>query len=365
MFPTTVRPPPRVWRIVLILACIVVGISAGQGWPRPLPASASARFLSLSVAGNQLVNGAGRPIRLLGVNRSGAEYACIGGYGILGGDVFDNPSAVDQAVEAIASWHTNAVRLALNEDCWLNINNVPAGYGGAPYQNGVVSFVNLLHRHNLFVILELHWNAPGSLLATGQQPMADADHAPAFWQSVATTFKSDSAVVFDLYNEPYGIDWNCWLNGCTSPGWQTAGMQSLVDAVRNAGATQPLMLSGLSFSNDLSQWLLYQPKDPSHALVASFHLYPSNPCNTAACWDATVAPVARQVPVVTAEFGEPDCGHGFVDSHMAWADAAGISYLGWVWDTWGCPGMALISAYDGTPTNYGVGLRDHLALVNR
>jgi hypothetical protein len=125
------------------------------------------------------------------------------------------------------------------------------------------------------------------------------------------------------------------------------------------------MLSGLAFSNDLSQWLLYQPKDPSHALVASLHLYPSSPCNTAACWDATVAPVARQVPVVTAEFGEPDCGHSFVDSHMAWADAAGISYLGWVWDTWGCPGMALISAYDGTPTNYGVGLRDHLALVNR
>src|SRR6266571_7113825 len=48
----------------------------------------------------------------------------------------------------------------------------------------------------------------------------------------------------------------------------------------------------------------------------------------------------------------------------AFADAHGISYLGWTWDTWDCAsGPALISNYDGTPTAFGIGFRNHLALL--
>src|SRR5947207_674401 len=83
--------------------------------------------------------------------------------------------------------------------------------------------------------------APGPTKATGQQVMPDADHALAFWTSVASVFKSDPAVLFDLYNEPHDVSWSCWRNGCTSPGWQTAGMQSLVTAVRSTRATQPII----------------------------------------------------------------------------------------------------------------------------
>jgi hypothetical protein len=317
---------------------------------------ASPGALALRVDGNHLVDGAGRPIRLLGVNRSGTEYSCIDGNGI-----FDGPND-DPSVAAIASWHANAVRVPLNEDCWLAINGVKPVYAGATYQSAIVGYVNLLHQHNLYVILDLHWNAPGRTLAKEQQPMPDADHAPAFWQSVATTFKNDPAVVFDLYNEPHNVDWSCWLNGCASPGWQAAGMQNLVTVVRGAGANQPIMLSGVDWANDLSQWLQYMPNDPAHALIASFHLYDSNLCSDSSCWSSTLLPVARRVPVVTGEVGEADCGHEFIDTYMSFADLHQISYLAWVWDTWGCGGrgIALISSYDGTPTNYGVGFRGHL-----
>jgi hypothetical protein len=322
------------------------------------------------VSGNHFVNGAGQSIRLLGVNRSGAEFACVGGYGLLGGDVFDNPATVDAAIAAIASWHTNVVRVTLNEDCWLGINAVPVGLGGAPYQSAIVDFVNRLHQHNLYVILTLQWNAPGSLLATGQQPMVDADHGPAFWRSLATTFKNDPAVIFDLYSEPYGVDWNCWLNGCTSPGWQTAGMQTLVNTVRNTGATQPIMVAGLDWANDLSQWLAHRPADPNNAIVASAHVYPGNACNSNACWDGQYGPIAAQVPIVTGEIGawSGPCDHVFVDAYMAWADAHGVSYTFWAWDTWGCTAgngaEALITDYSGTPTAYGIGVKNHLAAIN-
>src|SRR5205814_1930235 len=59
--------------------------------------------------------------------------------------------------------------------------------------------------------------------------------------------------------------------------------------------------------------------------------------------------------------------HGHIDTLMNWLDThgAGGSYLGWAWDTFNCNTFpALISDYSGTPTNFGIGLRDHLAIVN-
>ena len=326
--------------------------------PPPAPGPSAAAPLSIGVSGNHLVNGSGQAIRLLGVNRSGTEYACIQGWGL-----FDGPNDAG-SIAAMAGWHINAVRIPLNEDCWLNINGVAPAYGGAPYQSAIQSYVKLLHQYGLYAILDLHWNAPGTTKATGQQVMPDADHAPAFWTSVASVFKSDPAVLFDLYNEPHDVSWSCWRNGCTSPGWPTAGMQSLVTAVRSTGATQPIMSGGLAWSNDLSGWSANKPLDPANALVASFHNYNFNVCDPT-CWTNTVAPLAAQVPVVTGELGEDDCGHGYIDQYMSWADAQAISYLGWTWDTWDCAnGPALISNYDGTATAFGIGFRDHLRALS-
>ena len=306
------------------------------------------------VQGNRLIDGSGKTVRLLGVDRSGAEYACVQGWGFM-----DGPSDA-ASIAAIAAWHANAVRVPLNEDCWLGINGVSPKYGGAPYRAFVAGFVQRLHAGGMTVILDLHWNAPGTAKATGQQEMPDGDHAVAFWTSVARAFRADRNVVFDLYNEPHDVSWKCWRDGCGP--W--VGMQRLVTAVRAAGARQPLMLGGLAWANDLSGWLRWEPKDPLHQLVASFHLYNFNTCSTQACWDTTVGAVAKKVPVVTGELGENDCGHSFVDTYMPWADAAGVSYLGWTWDTWDCKsGPALISGYDGTPTGFGAGLQAHLSAI--
>src|SRR4029077_13617651 len=126
------------------------------------------------------------------------------------------------------------------------------------YREAIQQYVARLHEHGQYAILELHWSAPGTFQATSQEGMADGAHSPAMWSSVARTFRSDPATVFDLFNEPAGISWPCWQAGCLYGGdpsngrgqWQTAGMQSMVDAVRNAGARNVIMLGGLSFAND-------------------------------------------------------------------------------------------------------------------
>jgi endoglucanase len=248
-----------------------------------------AQVTGFFVVGNQLIDPNGNLVRLLGIDRSGSEYMCLAG-----GPIFDGP--VDSnAIAAIAYWQVNVVRVPLNEDCWLGTNLDPANPDqGARYRNAIVAFVARLNAAGIYAILDLHWNAPGTHIAK----MADLDHAPAFWAPVAATFKGNPGVIFDLYNKPHDISWRCWRDGCpvtTNLGsWQTAGMQTLVAAVRKAGAIQPIMLGGLGYASDLSKWLTFKPKDPltnspanplpgRSALIAAYHTYCGPPGTNTRC----------------------------------------------------------------------------------
>jgi hypothetical protein len=356
--------------IGIVAAC---GAATASSAPRlDLTADAALpRTAGLHVERNRLVDH-GATVRLLGVNHSGTEYACIKGAGI-----FEGPQG-DSLVSAIASWHANTIRIPLNEDCWLGLNGLDTRFAGAEYRAAIARFVGELRAGGLYVVVDLHWAAPHGVRADTQLPMADADHAVDFWRSVAETFRSDSGVLFDLFNEPF-LDtaacatssgasvepWRCLRDGCvvSVPNtYRTAGAQMLLDAIRSADAHNVVLVPGLGYSSDLSHWLEHAPRDPLGQIGASVHLYNFSGCHDAECFSRRYDAVAAAVPLVAGEIGENDCAHGFVDNFMTWADRRGGSYLGWAWNTWDCErGPALIQSYDGTPTAYGEGLRHHLA----
>jgi aryl-phospho-beta-D-glucosidase BglC (GH1 family) len=310
----------------------------------------------------------GNVVHLYGVNRSGTEFQCFNKAGI-----FDGPT--DQAsVDAMKAWHINTVRVPLNEDCWLGTNGIPAQYSGMNYQTAIAQWVNLLRQNGLYVIVDLHWNAGGK-----QQDMADQTNSPMFWSSVASTFKGDQGIIFDLYNEPHTISWSCWqAGGCMAGGFAVAGMNQLIMSVRSAGANNVVMAGGLSWSGDLSQWLANKPTDPTGNLVASFHSYNFSNCHDMTCWTSQLAPVAAQVPIVTGELGENDCqaasmtqaaGPDYIKGFMTWADSAGVSYIGWAWnpDFNACSGPSLVStgSWDGSSptTPFGKDFKSHLCTL--
>src|SRR5438093_13240318 len=85
----------RIPRIAILAMVVTAACHSSPAAPLP-PGVAPA----VHVQGNQLVDSAGRPVRLRGVNRSGTEYACAQGWGF-----FDGPSD-SMSVQAIASWNT-------------------------------------------------------------------------------------------------------------------------------------------------------------------------------------------------------------------------------------------------------------------
>lgn len=330
------------------------------------------RAAALRVEGNRLVDPAGQTVLLHGVNRSGTEYMCLGG-----GWIFDGPSD-SPSIAAMRTWRVNAVRVPLNEDCWLGINGVPSATSGSAYQQAIADYVELLNASGIYAILELHWSAPGTIESRGQRPMPDLDHAPAFWSSVAGVFGGNGAVILELFNEPHpdGMQdseagWTCWRDGGTCPGidFEVAGMQTLVDAVRSTGATNVIALGGLGWANFLSGWVMYKPNDPLHNIAAAWHTYDFAHCTTVSCYDSNVGPVAAQFPVIATEIGSNSCGAPFMETLMDWLDAHGIGYLVWTWDVWGerfgdpdaCESYSLIRDYAGSPTTYGEIVREHFA----
>ncbi|HEX4214541.1 MAG TPA: cellulase family glycosylhydrolase [Candidatus Dormibacteraeota bacterium] len=343
--------------------------------------TAAASLPALTVSGDKIMAG-GQPIVLRGVNYDGTEYACFNNY-----DVFDPGAPNTQAgITALESWHVNLIRLPLNEDCWLGINGVPAAYSGSNYQSQIESFVSMANAAGIYVDLDLHNVAPGSTESTDDLAMADANHAPAFWSSVASAFKS-SDVVFDLYNEPNGLpSWSCWLNGssaantapCNGINYAVAGMQSLVNAVRSTGASNPILLAGMDYANDISGIPANLPNDPDHALVADAHVYGptgDQPCNSTTCFNTTYTSVLSSMPIMVDEFGEDynnpttDDSSAVVSPAATWFDAHDIGYAFWVWNSEypSDDAMRLVDDNGGTvnPNDpYAAFAHSHLLAVN-
>ncbi len=322
------------------------------------PELAPAQDATPRVVGNQLVDVDGTVLQLRGFNLSGTEYACVQGWGIFDGQ------ADAEVLDAMADWGGNAIRVLLNEHCWLGRNGVDPELSGENYRQAVMDWVDLAREHGFYVVFSLIWSDSGDNPAHDQAPMANRDHSLEFWQSATTAIGERDRVIIDLYGEPHDITWDCWQSGCvTDAGYPAVGMQEMLDVVRDAGFAGPVIISGLEYANDLQGWLGYPVVDSVEPaqLVAGWHTYDFNACVDRECWDDVVARVAAEVPVIAVEFGGSGCDGYYVDPLMDWMDEQGLSYLAWAWNPWDTcsEGPDLVVDSLGTPTGYGQAVKDH------
>ncbi|MFZ4115477.1 MAG: glycoside hydrolase family 5 protein [Chthoniobacterales bacterium] len=304
----------------------------------------------LSTAGDNIVNDKGASIILKGLVRPSLEWNAQGQY--------LSPSDITN----IRNWGANVIRIDLNQGYWLS--SAPISTKGS-YKQIVDAIIYYATQNNMAVILDLHWLTPNG----GQQPMANSDSI-AFWQQVATQYKDFGTVIFELYNEPYGISQTYWLNG----GGGVVGYQELYNAVRGTGANNICIVSGLDYAYDLSF------VNDTFCVTGSNIVYCSHPYNqkgeagytgAGGTFAHDFAGILGKHPIVFTEFGVNDNSYfpaGYQSIYatiLAYANANHISYSGFAW--WVDSDLSkansfpdLIADWSGTPLNGGAYVHDDL-----
>ncbi len=349
---------------ILMTATAVIGLLASVLTVLP---SVAAPAFAIHVQDNALVDSSGNAIQLRGASRSGTEYKCQQGNGI-----FEGP--VDQAaIDVMKSWQINFIRIPLNEHCWLGIEN--NAFTGAAYRNTILDYVSRLNANGIYVDLDLHFTEPLGPNTSGdpqRQTMANVTYSIPFWASVASTFKEHPAVIFELFNEPHGIEWPCLRYGCSQGSWDSAGTEQMTRVIRATGSLNPIIVSGIDWGHDM-RWLLANlPTDPANQLIAGQHLYNFKRCVDEACWNNDFLPIAKVMPLIGIEVGQEMCSMDTVARFMNWMDAnGGDGYSPWAFVPGSCPALGtnqfgslpLISDWTGTPTSFGLTVKNHYASV--
>jgi hypothetical protein len=346
----------------------------------------------VQVKGNRLVSAKdGTPIEIVGTNVSGLETGMVWRWA-----AFVNAGSAFWS--KVRNWNgsgVNAVRLPLNEASWLNYTCYDDGAGSShsfytpigggafqpdpkdAYQATVKKAVADATAAGLYVILDLHWGSPNNavgqpLCPIGQPAYADADHSLAFWKSVADTFKNNPAVMFELFNEPFGSNvYTNWVhqsgssysagpdaimlrdgganhpfleqnnsNGVvqtTNLTWHVAGMQEMVDTIRGEGAANVILSAPIGWAGEIETWLSSKPSDPIGQLGMAWHVYGYKKGQTPA-----MSVLAAGYPVVITE----TYGLGTIGGY-GWAASHGIGYTWWGWNDWA--GQALSAMLGRAP----------------
>jgi endoglucanase len=326
--------------------------------PSPTPTPTPTNTGAYTVSGNLIKNSSSQTVIIHGVDRPSLEWSCSGeqasgsGSGIPASDFATMRN----------DWNANAVRIPLDQDRWLT----GAAQYCSSYKATVEAAVQEAEANKMIVILDLHWSDQGSLSnsASGQQCMPD-QNSVTFWQQIATLYKNDPNVWFELYNEPYppgssqSAEWNTWQNGgsvtCTAlvggrtATWNAPGMQTLVNTVRATGANNIVLAGGLAFSSVLAG----APTLTGGNVVYAVHPYDNGGSGaTNGSWANNFGNQAAKAPVIATEFGDKECGDSAYDSGiMSYFKAHDIGFTGWAWYVGGCSFPSLITNAAGTCVN--------------
>jgi hypothetical protein len=368
--------------------------------------SAPAAPNGFSVMGNRIYDpGTCKPVLFHGAARPALQWWY---------NADDQWAQFAQQASLLKSWGANLIRIPVSETYWTpgTYWNTEAIKAGVDYKAKVIAAVNTARGLGLSVIVDLHSSDRGITNYTDTPDiykMPDAEHSIAFWKDVATTFKNDGGVIFELYNEPHPREdvwtdgqmdaqaWQLWRNGgvveagkdypcddCASlPAYNAAGMQQLYDAVRGVGARNLVLVNGVHWGYSLQGI-------PQYKLTGYNVIYGTHPYDWADKqpdqFDKEFGFLAATYPVMISEFGSYTCAPNPVANTLGpdynrrvldYADAKGMSWVAWAFWTPPpepavgqtpaqrseqlCARSALIADWSGTPTVTGQIVKDRLA----
>jgi endoglucanase len=266
-------------------------------------------YIGYRVVGSKVYNPSGEEILFRGASRPSLEWGH--------GDNMGTPE--DAGYSTMKEWGFNTVRLPLSQVFWLS---------DPSYQQKVEEQVKWANDQGLNVILDLHRSGKGDLTESAQQQMPD-NHSIDFWKQVAGKYKDNPAVLFELYNEPRDVSGDVYMyGGMTGDGFETPGMQTLIDVIRDEGALNIVILNGLNWGFD------HRGIPPAKGvnIMKGGHPYGEhNGKNTVADFDAAFGYLIDQgEAVIVTEFGHSfECESTFYETVSEYAQDRGMHWVAW------------------------------------
>ncbi|MET0261662.1 MAG: cellulase family glycosylhydrolase [Rariglobus sp.] len=317
---------------------------------------------ALRVVGNQIQTDTGATVWLQGLSIPSLEW------------VSNGENILKSTSLALTEWKANCIRLPVREHFWLGKGPYQKD-GGAGYRQLIEDVANLCATHGAYLVLDLHrFRAP------------EEAHV-AFWKDAATRFKNHPAVLFELFNEPHDVSWEVWQNGGfvtdqksnativaengeKLKGFHSVGMQRLLDTIREAGATNIVIVGGLDWGYDLSGIIKGHALDDrgGRGIVYSSHVYPWK--ND---WQGKFLALADKYPLFIGELGGEEKPMPFLrpaqhEDPYTWSpDMLGLiqkhklHWTGWAFHHKASPRILLsLETYEPTPY-WGQFVKDALA----
>jgi Cellulase (glycosyl hydrolase family 5) len=248
---------------------------------------------------------------------------------------------------AATAWGANTVRLQVSQ---RGLDPLDALHSAA-YDQRVQTDVALARADGFVVVLSMQ--TQGFSGGTGHAPPSAATVRA--WQQLAPMFGTDQSVLFELFNEPPGVDdaahWAQWRDG----GSGAVGHQQLVDAVRATGATNVLIADGLRYGKSL--YGAPDLVDPLGQLAYGVHPYLNKPINVATAWDTYFGTFAQTHVVIATEWGASSKSKSCLRSWptlspqlVSYLRAHRIGLAGlWAFDI---PGSAVSTDWTWTPNTF-------------
>ena len=257
----------RLWVTTAVLVGAVSLGASGQLGSARLPGAETAASGTFHVAGNEIVSPNGSRFVPYGVVIECLSFRSALWNEPCGSQTSEGNTGSSIVTAAADNWDANVVRFQVAQE---NLFSGPGGSVNQAYVRLVDSMVDQANSLGMVAILTLQEENQNGYA----EPTASSAE---FWTYMAGQFKNNSAVFFDLFNEPalpasaFGPSgtttqvWKVWRNGgsagqvhtsnhalVTRPFIAYVGMQTLVNDIRAQGASNIIIAEGPNSDKDLS-----------------------------------------------------------------------------------------------------------------
>ena len=302
----------------ITLLLIIMSCSKDNDKNPVAPTTDEFEFKWLSTDGNKIVDSDGNQVILHGVNRSGLEY-----------DKTGNRMSRPEFEYIINDWQAKIIRLPFNQE-WIMTDDA--------YNERLDEVIGWIKNNGAYVILDLQWKN-----STEKIPRIPDSQAVEMWKKLATRYKDDPAILYDIHNEAHDISFEEWR----------ARAIEIIEGIRSVHPNSLILVSGLNWAKDIGVWA----RDPLsyQNIIYSLHIYPW--FSGSDQFDALIGEFSDQIPIFVGEFG----GYG---ENINWGKQL-ISYLyekklGWT--AWSWVDDPHLTQQDDrrTPTEFGNLVRELL-----